>query len=333
MEKYLIASFETYAREPILRRMNDGSLICFFLTGGNDEPKNDNVVAVCRSFDDGKTWSEPETLFSHSLRGVWCTEIFNENAKFPTAFVHTYCGSDCHYRELETFCSYSFDYGKTWSEPTSVIGAINGCSIRQCIVLSNGDVLAPLYWQETMKNFNFGENYSNMYETKTLSWVFRCGVGILPKGEQVWQRHGRIAAENLNLWEPNAVELEDGHIIMYIRTNKGVLYYSESFDYGRAWTQPLPTKIVHSDTKVTCLKINGKVIMINNAVESGRTHLEISSSENGFDFEHICYVDEPENRFFYPHAFADDKQQTLYVAYENMKEHWLKKFTYEELGL
>jgi len=28
MEKSLIAKFETYAREPILRKMGDGTLIC-----------------------------------------------------------------------------------------------------------------------------------------------------------------------------------------------------------------------------------------------------------------------------------------------------------------
>ena len=78
MKKYAIASFETYAREPILRRMKDGSLVCTFLTGGPYEPHNDNVIAISRSEDDGVTWSKPETLFSHDNRGCWCTEIFTD---------------------------------------------------------------------------------------------------------------------------------------------------------------------------------------------------------------------------------------------------------------
>lgn len=141
MEKSLIASFDTYAREPILRKMKDGSLICMFLTGGNDEPANDNFVAVSRSFDDGRTWTAPEMLFNQELRGVWCTELYTEG-EYPIAFVHTYNAS-CHYRELLTYYSESRDNGKTWSEPKTVPGHINGCSVRQGFTLSNGDTFSP----------------------------------------------------------------------------------------------------------------------------------------------------------------------------------------------
>ena len=64
MEKYKITHQEPYAREPVIRRMKDGTLICLVLTGGPKEPANDNVVKIMRSSDDGKTWSEPEILFA-----------------------------------------------------------------------------------------------------------------------------------------------------------------------------------------------------------------------------------------------------------------------------
>ena len=54
MERYKIAEFSPYAREPVLRRMKDGSLVCLFLTGGPKEPDNDNVVKITRSEDEGK---------------------------------------------------------------------------------------------------------------------------------------------------------------------------------------------------------------------------------------------------------------------------------------
>ena len=89
MEKHKIASFAAYGREPILRRMRDGTLVCLFLTGGDLEPDNKNGVAISRSLDDGVTWSEPETLFEHGDRGCWCTELFVDCAK-PFAVVQTY---------------------------------------------------------------------------------------------------------------------------------------------------------------------------------------------------------------------------------------------------
>ena len=47
-----------YAREPVLARMGDGSLICTFLSGGHTEPENQNITLVTRSYDDGLTWSD-----------------------------------------------------------------------------------------------------------------------------------------------------------------------------------------------------------------------------------------------------------------------------------
>lgn len=81
MEKHRIYTFGRpdtqgqFAREPVLRRMADGSLVCLFLTGGPTEPHNDNHVVISRSLDDGCTWSVPEPLFSHRGRAVWATEL------------------------------------------------------------------------------------------------------------------------------------------------------------------------------------------------------------------------------------------------------------------
>lgn len=326
MEKILITEFESYGREPIIRRMKDGSLICMFLTGGATEPRNDNVVSASYSYDDGCTWTKPVILFNHNCRGMWCTEIFNED-EYPFAAVYTY-HADCHYRELQTYCSESRDNGKTWSEPKSFPGQLNGCSLRQGITLSNGDVLFPLYWQETWGDFEWTS--SSMFGN---SWKFCCGVGIRHKGKKDWKRYGYLVNDEFPLWEPNAVEVSPGHIIMYLRNRSGYLYYSESFDYGHTWTDAKKSDILNSDTKVTLLKVKNKILMINNAVATGRTHLEISGSDDGLDFTHICYIEDKESRWFYPHAFADDEKKMLYVAYENAKLHYLAKISYEELGI
>ena len=117
MKRTLIHRFDTYAREPVLRRLPDGSLMCLFLTGGPREPHNENVTMICRSYDGGDTWTEPEVLFSHHSRAVWCTEVFAE-CDPPFIAVHTY-NAESWYRELQTFISYSFDGGMTWQEPAS----------------------------------------------------------------------------------------------------------------------------------------------------------------------------------------------------------------------
>ena len=61
----------TYAREPLLRRMPDDSLVCLHYSGGPREPDDDNVELITRSYDDGATWSAPQVLFEHPSRGVY----------------------------------------------------------------------------------------------------------------------------------------------------------------------------------------------------------------------------------------------------------------------
>ena len=327
MELYTIAEFDTYAREPVIAQMKDGSLICVFLTGGPTEPDNENFAAVSRSRDGGKSWTEPTPLFTHPKRGAWCTDIFTDG-EYPVAAVCLY-NADSHYRELTTYFSESRDNGATWSAPKSIKGHLDGCSLRRGVTLSNGDVLYPLYWQEAVSDYNWPDNWREHLEI----WRFCSGVGIKAKGEDVFYRYGYLADPELSFWEPNAVEADPGHIIMYLRNRSRVLYVTESFDYGRSWSEPRPTGIPHSDSKTTVMKVGGDIIMINNAIGRGRTHLELTKSKNGLDFSHVCFIGEPEDNFYYPHAFADEEKRLLYVAYENSKLHRLAIFTFGELGI
>ena len=334
MERYLITNCEDYGREPILRKMRDGTLVCLFLTGGPYEPHNENVVKIAKSMDDGATWSEPEVLFSHSSRGCWSTELFTECDK-PFAIVQTY-NAPAHYRELQTFRSFCNENGSLWNEPISIPGTINGCSVRQGIVLSNGDILFPVYWQEVRHNFAWDSQAEKSWDTD--SWPFISGVCISSDGGQSFSRYGHFEFGNAT-WEPNAIEVEPGHIILYARSSKGYLVMTESYDYGRTWCEPTLSNIPNPDTKVTLLKIKDTILMVNNFNDTigfkmnARNNLAIAKSKDGKNFERILDVEAPDELWFYPHGFIDVEKEILYLAYENKNQHVLKKFSFEELGI
>lgn len=336
MEKYFIADYGEYGRKPVIRQMSDGTIICLSLTGGETEPRPENYVAITRSYDRGKTWSKVEKLFSHESFGVWCTEIFTD-CEVPFAAVHTYALSKPHaqrYMELNSYFSYTSDNGKTWSVPSSIPGCAGRCSFRQGFRLSNGDIFFPVYWDSIIGNLAFTVDGKKSDSEKLL---FRCGAVISSDNGKTWAEYGYIAYDDQNLWEPNAVELEDGHIIMYCRSSKGYLVASESFDYGRTWTKPYTTDIPNADTKVTVLKRGGKIYMINNFNPVPewlqRNHLWIAESTDGKTFTKIANIENDDEWVFYPHAFFDENERILYVAYENFRQHFLKKFTFDELGI
>jgi hypothetical protein len=65
-----------WLREPLLRRLPDGSLCCVFFTGGAGDGHIRNVVAAIRSDDDGKTWSDVEILAGRPNQGCWAPSMF-----------------------------------------------------------------------------------------------------------------------------------------------------------------------------------------------------------------------------------------------------------------
>ncbi len=347
MEKYLIRDFaktdiaatnlngrtfaKDYGREPVLAKMPDGTLICIFTTGGPTEPHNENIVVCSKSTDDGKTWTDCGVMFKNKNRGCWGTEIFT-GGDVPFVVVSTY-NALCPFKELQTYISYTYDNGNTWTQLTHVHPYINTASIRKGIKMSNGEWLFPIYWNVSRTCFEWDENdyYKENWWQGTTS---ESGVSISTDNGKSFQRYGLFSSDKCGIWEPTAIELENGHILVFCR-DMHFLGKAESFDYGRTWSEYEITDIPNPSTKMDLVKANGKVILINNFNENERKNLEIAISDDNaktWRKERVA-VDNNEALFVYPHAIADDENQILYIAYENYKQHYLVKYTYDELGL
>ena len=341
MKTTLIWDFGSqFAREPILRPMPDGSLVCLFLHGGPSEPHNDNVLMMSRSTDGGDSWSEPREILRHSHRGVWCTELFT-GGPAPMMVVMTY-QAQCHYRELETFRSYTYDNGLTWTPPVSFPCGLNGVTLRQGFVMSNGQWFFPLYWQEVLRDFDW-QKHSGILppDGRGERWPFACGCAVSPDGGETYQRFGYLhdPVTCKSLWEPNAIEVEPGHIVMLMRDgDRPFLRRADSFDFGRTWTQPVDSGIPNAKTKLTLLRHHDAILLINNFTQEtgmrNRKRLEVWISRDKMATWSVKYpVCDPDAAFFYPHGFLDDAGRTLFVAYENAHQHYLARIAYEELQL
>ena len=126
-----------------------------------------------------------------------------------------------------------------------------------------------------------------------------------------YERYGDIKSEKC-LWEPNCIEVENGHIIMYMRNNNApYLGISHSYDYGKTWTDFKQTNIPNPNTKVTLVKSNDLILLISNFNKvvgvKNRTHLQIWVSKHGENFYNKLKIEKDNENFFYPHAFFDEK--------------------------
>jgi hypothetical protein len=79
--------------------------------------------------------------------------------------------------------------------------------------------------------------------------------------------------------EPNALELADGRVWMLIRTNKGHLYGSYSYDSGATWSDATPTAFISSDSPAGMLRLrDGRILLL---INGDQRHDDPRSYANG----------------------------------------------------
>lgn len=326
-----------YGREPVLRRMPNGDLYCLIYSGGKREPAPNNVVLGTRSCDDGQTWSEPEILWSLSDRALWATELFTESEQ-PFAAIQTFV-YETHYCEIQAFFARTSDSGQTWDSPVSVPGVPANFSVRQGKVLSDGSWVFPVYWCEVKGHWNHRFTLDANSLNDRRDWRFVSGIIRSTDHGQHFSLHGSFTGE-MNLWEPEVIEVEPGHLIMFLRPClKTALWRVDSFDYGKTWGDPFATDIPTSGSKIAAFKISGKILLINNSDTQlwSRQNLDLWISSDGANTweKKIPLARIPENsnarQVAYPHGFANDAKQMLYLAVDTIAEFELLKIHYSEL--
>ena len=323
-----------FAREPVLRRMADGSLISTALSGGPGEPHEDNFVLSVRSEDEGKTWSKPEILFRHGERAVWVTEIFTEGV-CPMMFVHTY-HTPSFYREIHSYISYGSEDGKKWEMPRNIPNGLGNFSVRQGIVLSNNTWLFPVYWQAVEEGWDWIEAPAKAPDYVTMKWPTRCGVIISEDQGKSFSIYGDLRAD-YPLWENNVCELPDRSLLMLMRAEfSGVLYRSMSYDMGKTWSVPEPTEIPNPNSKISLCRIRNKIVLALNpappaskTVFSARKNLSLWVSDDGLNWNKQIPVAKPEKALFYPHLLPQDDKEMQYLMCEDGEVHYFVKIPYE----
>jgi len=327
----------SYGREPVLRRMPNGDLFCLIYSGGDREPAPNNLVLGTRSCDDGANWSKPEVLWSLPDRAVWGTELFTETER-PFAIFQTFV-YETNYCELRAFLARTADSGRTWDTPVSIPGVPPNFSVRQGKVLSDGSWVFPVYWCEVENQWNHRFKLSGNALNDRRDWKFVSGIIRSTDSGGKFSLHGAISAAT-NLWEPEVIEAEPGHLIMLIRPcGEYFIRRADSYDYGQTWCKAIITDIPTSGSKIATFKINGKILLINNTDITlwQRKNLEIwISSDNAKTWDSkitLAHIPEGCNarQVAYPHGFADDKRQTLYLAVDTVNEFELLKIPYSEI--
>jgi len=242
-----------YIGWPSIARKPDGELIAVFSGDRDKHVCPWGKTQIVRSFDNGKTWTDPVTVNNTPLDDrdagiivtrqgtllvMWFTSLafdFPEYKAYRTEEEDRLWSRHAdklspktRQRWLGSWVRRSTDDGKTWEEPVK----IHGTAPHGPIQLRDGRIL------------NVG--LTNWDETRSIA------VEISSDDGRTWKRIGTVSippGEDIkHFHEPHVVELENGKLVALFRYNppdhdQNIMRQSESFDGGRTWTTAHETNI------------------------------------------------------------------------------------------
>lgn len=256
----------SYSDQPYLVKVDDGALVCVVTTGEGHEGEPGQHVAVLRSEDDGKTWSDPvavespknpESSYAVLLKAdsgrVYC--FYNYNADNVREVPTIYPGNPPTYR-VDTLgyhvFKYSDDHGKTWSDkwfPVPIRETridrdnVTGGKIRFMWNVGRPFVLNGAAYISIHKVGNFGDGFLDSSE----GWLVRSD-NILTESDPEKIQWETLPEGDVGLMTPvgggkvaeeqSYVVLSDDSICCVYRTVDGWPVESYSRDGGRTWSEP-----------------------------------------------------------------------------------------------
>lgn len=199
------------------------------------------------SADGGLTWTADDApvVANEGAFNVCCPSLLRlQSGELALFYLRKNSQSDCI-----PMMRRSFDEGATWGEPTACIADEPGYYVLnndRVVQLRDGRLLFAVSrlgapdgsWDEkgTVMSYHSDDNGATWRRGGTVAAVV-CGAGGV----------AATAADDparVTFQEPGVVELRDGRILLWIRTDAGCQYVCHSSDRGESWTVPRPSPLV-----------------------------------------------------------------------------------------
>ncbi len=280
--------------------LNDGTVLAAWF-GGAHEGDNDVEIWISKRDTEGN-WSTPVSVSAGDNIAHWNPVLYmQENGRIVLYYKHGETIPDWITRYIT-----SDDNGTTWSAPLTLVpgdtSGGRGPVKNKCIKLKNGTVLGPASTEQNKKWIPF----IDMSLDDGITWQFN-GLMERPKYKGAY----------VGLIQPTLWESDEGvHCLM--RSNKGAIYRSDSYDNGLSWSKPARTRLPNNNSGIDCVKDDsGRLWLIYNPVDVNwgvRHPLSLAySKDNGKHFTEVLVPEPGNGEFSYPAITCRDN--TLYMTY------------------
>ncbi len=205
--------------------------------GGARDNSAARLVAV-HSDDEGRTWGPPRVVVENTGReNVMSVSLLRlRGGRLALFYALKNDLSDCRPR-----LRYSDDEGASWSEPKVVVDAPGYFVLNndRVVQLRSGRLVVPVAYHR-MNGPDPG-SYTSFDRRATDHWYLSDDDGVSWREARDWW--AIPVRSGTGLQEPGVVELADGTLFGWARTDQGAQYGMRSSDGGETWSTPAPTPL------------------------------------------------------------------------------------------
>ena len=213
-------------------RLKDGRILFVYthFTGGGSDHAEGHLAGRF-SADGGKTWTKEDVVIvprSGGFNDMSVSLLRLQDGRIALFYARKNSLLDCR-----PVMRVSTDEAKTWSEPVEVITDQVGYYVLnndRVIQLKDGRLIMAVALH-------------NLPDYAKPDWQGKIMCYLSDDAGKTWRRNSSIliaANENgrrLTAQEPGLIELKDGRLMMFVRSDAGVQLISYSSDRGESWSE------------------------------------------------------------------------------------------------
>ncbi len=281
--------------------LDDGNAIAAWF-GGTRENSPDVLIWYSRR--EGGIWTEPKSIPSLLPVQHWNPVLFQ--AKDGTVYLFYKVGTPIP--QWRTMFVRSQDFGKTWSAPAELVendvSGGRGPVKNKPILLSNGTLLAPASTEQGKWRC-----FADLYDGS--GWC-KCPIPVRPAEEDAIQ-----------LIQPTVWESENGGVHVLMRSNMGLVYRSDSHDFGKTWCEAYPTHVPNNNSGIDCVMTDRGLVLVCNPVGENwgaRSPLTVFlSHDNGVTFQKAFDLETQPGEYSYPAIVRSENRLLIAYTYNRKK--------------
>jgi Neuraminidase (sialidase) len=224
---------------------------------GAQHDHSPSEIVEIHSDDQGRSWSDPRVAVqTGTYQNIMSVSLLRLASGRLARF---YAVKQTKWRDCHVVMSVSTDDGVTWSAPRLIMDAPGYFVLNndRVIQTASGRLIVPLGFHRTLTK----NDERAAWDSRAIAvWYYSDDEGATWTESSTWWAIPVVSLSGLQ--EPGVVQLADGSLYSWARTDQGRQYEFTSMDQGVNWTAPRPGPLVSPESPASIKCVPGTTTLL-----------------------------------------------------------------------